>query len=217
MALSPTAYIEKNKLASAKAWLILIKVTMPDDTEFFVCANNENVEWPVGGDIYLAFPFELDEIGDSSKGEVPSISLRVSNVMRVLEPYLEDQDGLVDSAVNIYVVNSTNVSLIDRTPPVAGVYNADPEIELEYDIINTSADAQWVTFTLGATNPWNKRFPRNKVYKNICRYYDFKGDRCGYDGTETTCNRSLDACRNTMLNFERFGGFPGVGTKGDYV
>lgn len=217
MSLSVTAFIEKNKLATTNAWLVLVKVVMPDDTVFRVCANTEGVVWPVGGEEFAAFPFELDEMGDSSKGEVPSVSLKVSNVTRTLEPYLEAQDGLVDSVVTIYVVNQANVSLPYHDPPFVGELNSNPELELVYDIIDTSADAQWVTFTLGASNPWNKRFPRNKVYKNICRYYDFKGDRCDYEGAETTCDRSLDTCRNTMLNFERFGGFPGVGTKGDYV
>ena len=216
MTLSATAFIEKNRLASPNAWLVLAKVVMPDDTEFRIVANNENVTWPVtAGDLYTAFPFDIDEIGDGSKGEVPSVALKISNVTRFLIPYLEDQDGLVDSVVTIYVVNSLNVTLgADR---VVGVNNNDPEIELEYDIINSSFDAKWVTFTLGASNPWNKRFPRNKVYKNICRYNDFKGDRCQYAGAETSCDRSLDTCRNTMNNSEHFGGFPGVGTKGEYV
>jgi len=216
MTLSATAFIEKNRLASPNAWLVLAKVVMPDDTEFRIVANNENVTWPVtAGDLYTAFPFDIDEIGDGSKGEVPSVALKISNVTRFLVPYLEDQDGLVDSVVTIYVVNSLNVTLgADR---VIGVNNNDPEIELEYDVINSAFDAQWVTFTLGAANPWNKRFPRNKVYKNICRYYDFKGDRCQYGGAETSCDRSLYTCRNTMENSDHFGGFPGVGTKGEYV
>jgi len=216
MALSPTAFFEKNRLASTHAWLVLLKVVMPNDTEFRICANNENVTWPVtDGDEFLAFPFEIDEIGDSSKGEVPSVGVKVSNVTRLLIPDLEDQDGLVDSDVTIYIVNSTNVILgADR---VIGVQNPNPEIELNYIVINTSYDVQWVYFTLGASNPWNKRFPRNKVYKNICKHYDFKGTRCAYAGAETTCDRSLYTCKNVMNNSENFGGFPGVGTKGEYV
>ena len=112
------------------------------------------------------------------------------------------------------MVNSTNVTTPSQG---AGVNNNNPEIELNFDVLSSNADAQWVYFILGAMNPWNKRFPRNKVYKNICRYYDFKGDRCQYAGAETTCDRSLDTCRNTMDNSINFGGFPGVGTTGEYV
>ena len=215
MTLSAGAYIEKNRLSSTSAWLILLKVTMPDTTVIRLVANSENVTWPVtAGDVYTKFPFELDEIGDTSKGEVPSVSLKVSNVARILEPYLEDQDGLIDSEVIIYIVNSINVT---TDALGVGVNNDNPEIELNYDIINSSTDAMWVNFTLGSMNPWNRRFPRNKVYKNICRFNDFKGARCKYAGIETTCDRSLYTCRNTMDNSENFGGFPGVGSKGVYV
>jgi lambda family phage minor tail protein L len=215
MTLSAGAYIEKNKLSSTNAWLVLLKITMPNTTVIRIVANSENVTWPVtAGNIFTAFPFQLDEIGDTSKGEVPSVSLKVSNAARILEPYLEAQDGLVDSTVNIYVVNSINVT---TDALGAGVNNNSPEIELEYEIINSSADIMWVDFTLGSMNPWNKRFPRNKVYKNICRYNDFKGDRCKYAGAQTSCDRSLYTCRTVMLNSDNFGGFPGVGTKGTYV
>ena len=216
MTLSATAYLEKNKLTSTKAWLVLLKITLTDDTEIFLVANTEQVTWPVtNGDTYLAFPFELDEIGDSSKGEVPSVGIKVSNATRSLEAYLEEYDGMVDSIVKIYVVNSTNVEI--PSDPGAGVNNVTPEIELEYEIINSNADNMWVSFTLGATNPWNKRFPRNKVMRNICRYKDFKGDQCQYGGGQTSCDRTLDTCRTVMANSVNFGGAPGVASKGIYV
>jgi len=215
MSLSAGAFIEKNKMASANAWLVLLQITMPDNTVFRVCANNEDVTWPVtAGNIYTAFPFELDEIGDSSKGEVPSFSIKVSNITRTLIPYLEDQDGLIDSTVKLYIANSVNVT----TEAIGtGVNNNSPEIELDYNITDSSYDAQWVYFTLGAMNPFNRRFPRNKVWKNICSYKEFKGGRCQYVGAETICDRSLATCRDTMNNAINFGGKPGVGTKGVYV
>jgi len=215
MTLSPGAYLEKNKLSTSKVWLVLLEITMPDTTVIRICSNSESVTWPVtAGDIYTGFPFELGEIGDTTKGEVPSLEIRVSNVMRILEPYLETQAGLVDSDVVIRIVNSINVT----TPSLgAGVNNNNPEIELEYLIMNSHTDSQWVYFTLGASNPWNKRFPRNKVNKNFCRYKVFKGSRCQYAGAQIVCDRSLYVCRNTMLNSINFGGCPGVGTKGTYV
>ena len=222
MSLSAVAYLEKNKLASSKAWLVLLDVTMPDSTPFRVCANNEDVNWPVDTpNTYSAFPFQLDTIGDSSTGEVPAVTLRVSNVTRFLESYLENQDGLIDSVVKIYIINSTNVTTSSQG---TGINNDTPEIELNYVVTDSTADETWVTFTLGAMNPFNRRFPRSKVWKNSCRYSGtvssangFKGARCQYAGGETTCDRSLATCRDTMYNSINFGGFPGVGTKGLYV
>lgn len=218
MTLSVGAYIEKNKLATDEAWLVLLEITMPDTTVLKLTNNSENLYWPgtssPSTNLYTAFPFELGEIGETSKAEVPSVSLRVSNAARILEPYLDAQDGMVDSSVDIRVVNSMHV----LTPTKAlGTYLTTPEIELNYDIVTASSDSQWVIFTLGASNPFNKRFPRNKIMRNSCRYREFKGSQCQYVGAETTCDRALTTCRDTFSNTQWFGGCPGVASKGIYV
>jgi len=213
--ISAGAFIEKNKLSTTHAWLVLLKITMPDTTVLRVVNNTEDVTWPVtSGNVYTKFPFDLDEIGDTSKGEVPSVGLKVSNAARILEPYLEAQEGMVDSVVIIRIVNSINVT---TTSLGSGVNNPTAEIELTYNIIATNTNSMWVTFTLGSVNPWNKRFPRNRIWRNTCRFKEFKGALCKYAGVETTCDRTLDTCRETMANSINFGGAPGVGSKGLFV
>lgn len=214
MPLSTIGYIEKNKLFSSKAWLVLAKIVSPTPTTIRIVSNTEQVTWPVsGGSVFTAFPFILEEITDS-RDEVPSVELKASNVARALEGYLETENGLVDSIVTLYVVNSTNVT----TPSQGtGTDNQYPELELEFAIIDSHADSQWVYFQLGSSNPWNKRFPRSKVHKNFCRYRYFKGTRCQYSGAETECDRTLYECRITMANSINFGGCPGVAMKGEYV
>lgn len=215
MTLSSVAYIEKNKLATTKAWIVLFKFTIPGVSEpLRLCANTEWVKWPVtNGDIYSAFPLDLGEIREDSKGSVPSLTLKVSNAMRTFEWYLEEYDGLVDSVVNIYVVNSTHVTTDSKG---YGINNNNPEREFEFDIIESSADKDWIYFTLGASNPFNKRFPRNMVWRNVCSYKDFKGLRCQYTGSEAICDRTLATCRS-YANSINFGGYPGVGSKGVFV
>ncbi len=215
MALSATAYIEKNKLSSTGAWIILLKVTFPDNTVIRICRNTEDVTWPVtAGNTWVAFPFEFDEIGDSSKGEVPQFSIKIGNASRVMQAYNELHDGLVDSVVELLVVHSTNVTTAVLG---GGVNNASSEIELNYKIVSSYSDSMWATYNLGAINPYHMRFPRGRVDKYFCRYKEFKGDRCAYVGAETTCDRSLSTCRDTMNNAPRFGGAPGVGRRGIYV
>jgi len=120
----------------------------------------------------------------------------------------------VDSTIILRIVNSTHITTVSQG---TGIHNPDPEVELEYIVTNCHSDIQWVHFTIGASNPWNKRFPRSKVTKNYCRYKELGGARCQYDGEETTCDRSLDTCRNVMNNSINFGGCPGTGFKGEYV
>jgi len=221
MTFTATEYLEKNRLASPNIWMVLLKVTIIDGTILRIVQNKEFVIWPViNGDTYAAFPFDLGETSESSKGEIPSATLRMSNISRSIMPYLESNNGLVDSIVNVYVVNSLNV----YTPSKGwGTNNNNPAVELEFKIMASSYDRQWIYFTLGGTNIFNKRFPRNKVYRNICRYSGalgtengFKGARCQYSGSVSKCDRALVTCR-LLGNSINFGGFPGVGSKGIYV
>jgi len=215
MTLSAAAYIEKNKLHSPNVWLVLLKLTLPNLTVLRLVANTEQVIWPVipGTSIYIAFPFELDEISDGSAGEVPQFTIRVSNTTRIMESYMDDQDGMVDTEVKIYVVNSVNVA----TPSLgAGDDNQNPDVELDFMVVGSSANNMWASFTLGASNPFRKRFPRNKVQRDLCKHI-FKGTRCQYTGGQTICDRTLYTCRNTMVNSVHFGGAPGVSSKGIYV
>jgi lambda family phage minor tail protein L len=205
LTLSTAAILEKNKLANTGAWLVLLQITLPDDTVLRVCSNTEDVTWPSsGGDLYVAFPFELDEIGENSKGERPQVEVRVGNVTRQIQLYMEQASGGVGSTVVLRVVHSAHLDLTDA------------EVELTFTCINAWADSQWAHFVLGASAPWEKRWPRNRILKTFCRYRHFKGDRCGYTGTETTCDRTLTQCRE-YGNSERFGGCPGAGRRSVYA
>jgi len=202
--LSLAAYIEKAKLAGDGAWIVLAEITLPDSTVLRVCRNTVNVTWPSsGGDEYAAFPFDLEEINDQSKSEVPRVALRVSNVSRVVQAYLDAADGGVGSVVVLRVVHSEH---LDET---------DPEFEATFRCTDCQADAQWATFYIGAASPWTTRFPRNRLLKDYCRWR-FKSTECGYSGGESTCDKTMTQCR-LRSNSHRYGGFPGVGQGGVYA
>ncbi len=205
--LSSIAIEEKNKLATDSVFLICLEITIPGTGVVRVVRNNQDLTWK--GETWVAFPFELDEIGDTSKGEVPQVNVRVSNVSRALEAYLYEYDayckanGFEPITVKIFVVN-TKVIQADG--------NAAPEVEHEFELKQPRTDSQWVTFVLGASNPFNRRFPQGRILKNVCRYR-FKDTRCGYSGAETACDKTLTRCR-ALGNSTRFGGFPGAGSGG---
>lgn len=202
--LSTAAILEKNALANTGAWLILIEIVFPDATTVRVCSNTENVVWPSGGgDTYVAFPFELEEYGDSAKGERPKVTVKIGNPSRVMEAYMEAGNGGVGAEVALRVVHSAHLDL------------SDAELELDFICVDARADSQWAYFTLGANVLADKRWPRNRIFKGFCRYKTFKGTQCGYAGAETVCDRTLTRCRE-LSNSERFGGAPGVGRRGIY-
>lgn len=157
---------------------------------------------PGDGSLWQAFPFTLDEIIES-KDQVPKVVFKVGNATRQLEGYLEDARGGVGSSVTLYIINSKHLTLTTA------------EVELLLKSTGAKAGTRWVTFPVGAEMPGG-RFPRSRINRNFCRYRQFKGDRCGYGGAETDCNRSLARCRD-LLNSQRFGGAPGVNGTELYV
>lgn len=196
--------IEKNRLASIHPWLVLLDITLvdpvnPEQTSVFHLArNSENVIF--NGTEYTAFPFDIEPTKYSSKGEIPSVNLKVSNITRVIQEDLERFNGGVGSTVKVIVVN------------VANLEANYADLEMEFDVTACSTDAQWVVFTLGAPNPLRQRFPLERHLPAHCPWR-FKGAECGYNGELATCHRTYEDCieRGMQANF---GGFMGLRSGG---
>ncbi len=171
--------LEKNKLSGTVPWLILLEVSIPSTpaTTIYLVRNTEDITF--NSQTYTAFPFELDVSKQVSKGDIPTIELRVNNVTRTLQSYLEDYDGLVDESVTIRVV---------AKPTGESVYHE--AASWTYDILAVHSDAQYVYFTLGAPNPLSRRFPLYRYIAFNCRWR-FRLDssvvapECGYAGNDS--------------------------------
>ena len=200
LTLSNIAKMEGAAMSSDGAWLVLLEITLQQAGTLRLVRNNEDITW--AGQTWIAFPFELDPVKETSDGELPTVSIRVSNVMRALNYYLEQGTGGVDAPVTIRVVHSKNLS-----SPV-------PEIEETFTVQSTSYDAQWVTFTLGGRNNLQRRFPQDRILRDFCRF-KFKGPQCKYAGSAATCGHTFAECR-ARGNQARFGGEPSIPTSGLY-
>ena len=211
--LSSIVISEKNKLATDGAFLLALAIQIPGITDLFrVVRNNENITWQ--GETWVAIDFRLEDISEDSQGEVPRVVLRVDNVSRQMEAYLQAYDqytktnGFRAIVTTLYVLNSKDLA--------SGV----PVAEHEFELQKMDTNALWATFDLGASNPFNRRFPRDRMRRNHCRFIDpintvkgFKGPLCKYAGAETVCDRTLVWCR-LIGNSLNFGGSPGAGAGG---
>ncbi len=189
--------IEKNKLNTASPWLILLEITLQSgaaNETFYFVRNTENVTY--NGQAYTAFPFEIEPSRLTSKGDIPTVTLRVSNITRILQAYLESYNGGVGSTVKVTVVHAANLA------------ESFAELEMEFEVIACSTDAEWVVFTLGSPNPLRQRCPLERYIASHCNW-KFKGDECGYSGAETVCNRTYEQCVERGQT-ARFGGFLGL-------
>lgn len=183
---------EKNKLATSAAWLVLLEL----DFSVFgldvirLCNNNEDVVW--NGYTWNAFPFDVELHEITSKANIPTLSLRVSNVNRILQTYIEQTDGGIGAKVRIYVVNSQHLD------------SSHYELNAEYEIVSTAADNYYITFTLSIMNLFLFKFPATTYMKNFCRW-PFKSPMCGNPGC--TCYNTCYgygpcACNNTCYGYQ---------------
>ena len=194
LSLPAVLVIEKNQIASANAWLVMLEVTLPDATKLYLVHNTEDITF--NSHVYTAFPFQIEIPKINAKGELPSWILRVSNVTRALQSYYEAQKGLIKSQVIVRFVNAA--------------YLAENYAELETitEVMASKADAEWLTFTLGMPSPLRRRFPIFRYIAGHCSW-DFKGIECAYSGATSSCLKTLDYCK-TLNNSRRFGGKPGM-------
>jgi len=186
--------LEKNRLSTTGVWVLLLDITLPDTSVIRLARNTEDVVF--GGNTYTAFPFEIDANKSNAQGQIPSVALRVSNVTRSLQPYIEQYNGAVGFSIRITVVNSSYL---------AENYT---ELQMTFDVLSCLSDSSWVTFNLGAPNPLRRRYPLFRAIANSCNW-TYKGRECNYAGGLTTCKRTLTDCR-AHANSARFGGRPGL-------
>jgi phage-related protein len=185
--------LEKNKIASANPWLLLADLNV-DGEHLRIVNNNESITFQ--SNLYQAFEFKFDAITSTKDGKIPTFVLSVPNINRMFIPYIEDTNGLVDTTVDIYIVN-------------AGLLSENySELTMNFVVMGCNYDSQVITLQLSTPSPMRQRFPKNRFIAKYCPW-PFKGVECKYSGADTTCQRTHDDCeaKGNLLNF---GGFPGL-------
>ena len=203
--LSLAQIMEKNKLYSNGAYPVLIEIRFNEEQVIRICNDSHDITWR--GFTWVAFPFDLGEIKYSGGGETQEVSLGVSNVLRVMQSYVENAKGGVDTEVIIRVVSTES---LDDVNPLA---------EEILGVSSTNIDEDNIAFTLGPGIPLFLRFPERRFLKNFCDF-EYGGIECAASSLTMaqypTCNRTLTACIERQ-NGRRFGGEPTMGQGGFYA
>jgi phage-related protein len=204
LTLSAGAIAHKNSLSDDSCWLALLEVQIPGTT-LYLANNNENITW--NGQVWQAFPFDVDPLRENSGTEIPIATIRVSNVTREVLAYVEQSNGAIDFPVILRIVNSE----------VLG--GTAPELQLEYVCKQIKYDTTWVSFTLAGSQHITRRTPERRFMKDFCPYA-YGLIECGVSAATlaafSTCKKTLAQCRERG-NSKRFGGEPGIPTGGFYV
>lgn len=152
---------------------------------------------------YTAFPIMHDNISDNSQGQTPEIKVKVANVSRLIEYYLNIYD-LRDKKVLIRLVWANKLD------------NPDVKYDAIYYINSYTANEKVVEFTLlPKVDALGIVLPRRTYSRNYCQWR-FKSTECGYSGEATECNKTKQQCK-ILDNYVRFGGFPAIPNKKLYV
>lgn len=202
--ISDIATREKNKLAIDSLFFSVLEIHVPSLPETIKVTNvDTNITWR--GDEWIALPYELSDI-TIAPNEVPRSVLKISNINNAIGRYISENDlwckvnGYKQITVDIFVLNSLNLD------------SEIPEVVYTFTLEGQTKRGDWVSFDLGVSSPAKKRCPLHRMLKNQCRF-KFKSTECGYTGSETMCNKSLNRCR-ALNNSARYGGFVGVGGGG---
>jgi len=158
--------VEKNVLATKSAWILLLEIHLTDDATILRYARH-TLSVMFGGNTYQRANFKINQYGDVGKGELPQWRLQIANVARLLESYLEEQEGLIGATIKFIPVNSENLG-VDYT-----------NLEKEFEIIGCQDDADWISLTLGAPSPLRQRFPLYRYLPLHCRFY-YESAECDY-------------------------------------
>ena len=204
--LSIAAQRDKSKLASGDAWILLLDLVW-NGTHFRLARNVDPITFDAGDgnglQVYEPFNFDLS-IDQPGGAQLPTINLRASNTMRILQGIIEQYAGIVGATANIYVYNTAHPA-------------GEPDLAVTTTVMKTACTAEFATLSLSAPSPMRMLFPRFLYRANFCMWVTkYKGAQCQYSGTITNCDGTYDGANGCLVhdNAARFGAFPGIGTNG---
>jgi len=164
--ISANLITEKNSLNGRYPWLLLVELHYNDSGDTVRRFVRNHKELTYNGNLYKSFSFDVDLIRYKG-GQLPSTSIRLSNVTRYLQQEIEDNEGLTGGEIVIVYVHNDNLA------------EDYAELTLNFDILFPKITARYVEFHIGGPSPLQQRFPLHRYYGDSCRL-QFESPQCGY-------------------------------------
>lgn len=152
---------------------------------------------------YQRFPIAHEFTGENTEGQIDQVRVRLSNVSRLIQSYLENTD-FRGKKVTIRTVWANELS------------DPDAHIDDIFYIDSYTADQNNVDFALTSKfDVLGLDLPSRRYARNYCAW-KFKSAECGYGGAEASCNKTKARCKQ-LQNYKRYGAFPSVPQRRIYV
>jgi phage-related protein len=204
--LSLAAQQDKFKIASGDAWILLLDLIW-NGQHVRLAHNADAIQFDAGDgngvQAYQPFNFDLN-IEQPGGSQLPTITVRASNTMRILQGLIEQYGGLAGATMNMYVYNTAHPA-------------GEPDLAYTTTVMRSHADDSIVTLSLSGPSPMRQLFPRFLYRATFCMWVSqYKGKQCGYTGALANCDGTYGGANGCGAhnNQMRFGGFPGIGTNG---
>ena len=170
--LSQELEIEKNRV-ELNVWLVLIEMSNRDASSVLrIVSNNEDITY--NGNTFVALDFEIDDIPQPTKGQIPTFNLKISNVDKIVQGYVESDVTFMSGwGIKLMVVSGVQIDSNNNV-------TSTPEIEHTFTILNCNADEKYVTFSIGRENPLKIQFPTKKYSTGFCQHNFNDGIGCDY-------------------------------------
>lgn len=201
--LSIASVIDKNLVASDRAWLIALRIHVRNpvtgvvDEVIRVVNNTEDIT--IGAEEFVAFAFELQ--ADIAENEMPKVSVTIHDMSGLVLERADNYNGGVGFRIDMLIIQ----------PPDGATYVEEPDLTEVFTVTGASAQGFALSWTLGAEEFLAIPFPRRKQYRDRCSFR-YKSVECGYAGALPTCDLTLggpNGCR-VHDNAVNFGGCPGI-------
>lgn len=196
----------KNSISTNDVLLLALELHIPSLIDpIYLIRNNEDITWR--SITWQAFPFNMDEISETSTNEVPSVAIMMANASRALEKYVSDYDLWLKENAHQSIIATIHVI------STADLVNTESIISMSFEVSSFNSNASQIVFNLTQKNLYVKRWPPNQITRKC--HFKFGSTECGVVSSGT-CNKTMADCRRHG-NSVRFGGFPSVGGKLDKV
>ncbi len=199
--INATFISEKNKRENTPIFLYTIYNYNGAGSNLYFAEWDADVVF--NGITYLKFPITHDSIGENIVGEIDKMRIKLSNVSREIQAYLEAYDWR-KKKVSVKIVWANQLS--DTSAYLEDIFYID----------SYSADQNNVNIVLASKlDVLGINLPTREYWRTYCTW-KFKSTECGYTGGETSCNKTKTRCKQ-LNNYRRFGGFPSIPSHRVYV
>lgn len=197
--------IEKNRIASDKAFIVLAEISvlngLGDVVEILRLARNSE------GILFKSNPHEEPHLFEPANFSIdlssdldrePTLAIEAEDPTGAIRERMDRYDGGIRFPVRIIIVNTGNL-------------DAPPELEEVFEVVGSSVNGYKISFDLGVDSPLSQRFPLLQQNRDQCTV-DYKGPLCKYAGPMASCDYTRFGANGCKAhgNSVNFGGFPGL-------